>query len=376
MKILIAPDKFKDAVTAEQAAAALAQGVRAALPAAVINECPLGDGGEGTGAILANALDADERTTAVLDPLSRERTARWWFADTAGLAIVEMAEASGLALLKPDERHALRTTSYGTGQLLAAARDVGCTRILLCVGGSATVDGGVGCLQALGWEFDDLNGARMTKPLCGADLSRIGAVRGPTDTPSIEVLYDVDNPLLGERGAATVFGPQKGADSADVAQLEVGLAQWARVMSEQSGSDVAALAGSGAAGGLPAGLEVLAGARIRSGFEVVAEHVHLPAALAECDLCLTGEGRLDDQTASGKVVAGVARLATEVDTPVWAFVGAIATRSDRTIEDLRQALGLARVVTISPSDESLEIALRKTVSNLTAAAQSTLESLR
>lgn len=364
MRVLIAPDKFKDACSAEEAAAAVAAGVRDARPDAEVVLCPLGDGGEGTGRVLARVLGFQERTETVLDPLARPRRARWWLAPDGQTAIVEMAEASGLALLPPGERAALRTTSYGTGQLLRAAVEAGCRYVLLCVGGSATVDGGAGCLQALGVELTDANGAALTEPLTGGRLPEIATARRPdTWRLSIDILCDVDNPLLGSRGAAAVFAPQKGADAAAVQQLERGLGYWADVLQRDFGRDVRDLPGAGAAGGLPAGLAAC-GARLVPGFDEVAARVGLREKLAACDLCLTGEGRIDEQTAHGKVVAGVARLATAERVPVVALVGAVRMKRGETAAALAHALGVAEIIAITPPGMPLAAALAATRDNL------------
>jgi glycerate kinase len=371
VRVLIAPDKFKDALDAEVVAAALAAGVRDARPDAEIECCPLADGGEGTGRILARALGAEERCAGVLDPLGHERRAQWWLRAAQRLAIVEMAEASGLALLQAGERDALRTSSYGTGQLLRAAADAGCTHVLLCVGGSATVDGGAGCLQALGWQFVDMAGAPLSGRMCGGALIDAGSIRPPAArlALSIDILCDVDNPLLGPRGAAPVFGPQKGASAAGVEELERGLALWADVLEHSCGCDVRALPAGGAAGGIAAGLVAACGARLRPGFDEVALHVDLRGKLAGCELCLTGEGRIDDQTAGGKAVAGVARLAGQAGVDTIALAGAVRLRKGQTIDDLARAVGVRRIVLITPAGIPLEAALAATATNLRCAAR-------
>lgn len=370
MKVLIAPDKFRDALDAAGVAAALAVGAREALPDADIVTCPVGDGGEGTGRILADALGAEQRGANVLDPLARPHVAHWWLCSNGTTAIVEMAEASGLALLPTSERNPLQTTSYGTGQLLQAALDAGADRILLCVGGSATVDGGAGCLQALGWQFDDGHGAAITEPISGGMLPRIHAIRLPSPRAlvAIDVLCDVDNPLLGPRGAAPVFGPQKGASEAAVFELERGLAHWADILQRCCSADVRTLPGGGAAGGITAGFVATLNARLLPGFDEVAGRLRLRERLAGCGVCLTGEGRLDEQTASGKVVAGVARLAAEQAVPTLAFVGAVRLGSKRTVEELARTLGLARIVIITPPGTPRDEALATTGDNLRRAA--------
>jgi glycerate 2-kinase len=376
VRILLAPDKFKDALDASGVVAALAAGIRDTRPDAEIVICPLADGGEGTGGLLAEALGAAEHIDTVLDPLARPRAARWWTNRDRQTAIIEMAEASGLALLAAGERNALRTTSFGTGQLLKAAADTGCRKILLCVGGSATADGGAGCLQALGWEFADHAGASITQPLTGGLLAGIGDIRPPEQpcAPSIEILCDVDNPLLGPRGAAAVFGPQKGASSEGVNELERGLANWAEVLERCCHVDIRTLGGAGAAGGVPAGLVAALHARVQPGFDEVARHVGLRDKLAGCDLCFTGEGCIDDQTAGGKVVAGVARIAAQQGVPTLAFVGAVRLRAEQPVEELAQSVGVERIVIITPAGTRLAEALAHTAANLRRTAREALES--
>jgi glycerate kinase len=385
VRVLIAPDKFKDALPADAVAAALAAGVRDADPDADLRTCPLGDGGEGTGHILATTLRAAPQSTEVLDPLTRPRRATWWLqtkpprvtppaaSPNHPTAIIELAEASGLALLRPAERDALHTTSYGTGQLLQAALAHRVNSILLCVGGSATVDGGAGCLQALGWQFLTAHGRTHTTPLTGAALADLVELHAPPAPPhlSLRILCDVDNPILGPRGAAPVFGPQKGASPDGVRVLERNLTHWTHLLHTTTGCDVTTLPGGGAAGGIAAGLAATLGATVVSGFDTVAAHVDLAGQLRGCDLCLTGEGRLDEQTAGGKVVAGVARLAAAQHVPTIAFVG--ATVSDAVNAS---ALGVDRIVVITPPDTPLDRALAQTPDNLRRAARDAILTFR
>lgn len=366
MRVLVAPDKFKEALDAPAVAAALAAGVREACPDADVVECPLADGGDGTGGILAGALAAEMRRAEVLDPLGRPCAARWWYVADQNLAIIEMAEASGLHRLRPAERDPLWTTSYGTGQLIAAALAQGVTRVHLCVGGSATVDGGAACLQALGWTAYRIDGRAIEEPLSGGRLAEVARLEPPVNAPrpSVDVLVDVRNPLLGPRGAAAVFAPQKGADAAAVAELEEQLAAWNHVLEDVAGFAVSTHPGSGAAGGIPAALRAAFCARVVPGFDVVAEHTRLTEQLAAADVCLTGEGRLDAQTSQGKVVAGVAQRAADVGKPTLALVGA----AEGTPDELARALGLIEVIVITPPNTSLETALARTGENLRAAA--------
>ncbi len=370
MRFLVAPDKFKDALPAEAAAEAIAAGLRDALPAADVAGLPLADGGEGSGRLLARAIGATPRTARVLDPLGRPRHASWWHDAAGRRAIVELAEASGLALLAEQERSATRSTSFGTGQLLRAAADGDCREILLCVGGSATVDGGVGCLQALGWQFLTRGGGVLAAPARGASLIEIAGMRAPATAypAAIRILTDVDNPLLGPCGAAAVFGPQKGAAPEDVLSLERGLAHWAAALTVFTGRDVSQIAGGGAAGGLPAGLAAALGAMLVRGFDEIASAVDLKGKLAGADLCITGEGRLDAQSVGNKVVGGVCRLAASRGVPVVALVGAADPAPYASLDELARAIGLKRVVVVSPSGRPLRDALAETAANLRRAA--------
>lgn len=371
MKVLIAPDKFKDALDAREVAAGLAAGVRAGAADADVICCPLGDGGEGTGRLLADAVRAEAQSADVLDPLGRQRTAYWWLDRKNNAAVVEMAEASGLCLLSPDERDATRTTSYGTGQLMRAALEAGCRHVTLCVGGSATVDGGAGCLQGLGWRLLDATGAALREPVTGGTLPRIARIQPPEAVlpVDVEILCDVTNPLLGPDGAAAVFAPQKGATAAQARQLEAALRHWADVLNDFACRDLSDRPGTGAAGGLPAGLAATIEARLRPGFDTVAHHLGLREKVADCDVVFTGEGRLDEQTGGGKVVSGVARLGHELGKPVVAFVGAAQPARGETIAQLAARLSLGDIVVVTPPGTPLDVALAQTKDNLREAAQ-------
>lgn len=374
MRVLLAPDKFKDALDAPAVCAAMEAGVRDAWPQAEVRACPLADGGEGTGRLLAAVLQAQPQYAVALDPLGRERIAQWWLTPDHRTAVVEMAAASGLCLLAPHERRAPHASSFGTGQLLRAAWDRQVQRILLCVGGSATVDGGAGCLQALGWELRDAGGRALPAPVTAQMLPRVADLRRPPGAafPELEILCDVDNPLLGPRGAIPVYAPQKGADPAELVQLELGLRHWAGVLERLGAKGIGDLPHGGAAGGLPAGLHAALGARLVSGFERVADLTELARQLSECDLCLTGEGRLDEQTVAGKVVAGVARHARAAGVPAVAFVGAARVPGNGSLRELADAVGLTEIVAISPPGLPTEQAIARTAEFLRGAVRDLL----
>ncbi|GAA1712063.1 glycerate kinase [Isoptericola hypogeus] len=314
LRVVVAPDSFKGSASATQVAHALAAGARSALgEAATIRAIPFADGGEGTLDAVLDAWGVVPGTAATTDALGRAVTARYGVSPDGRTVLVEAAEAYGLPLVA-DGLRPLEATSHGVGTLVLAALDGAPTaeEVVLFVGGSATTDGGAGLLEALGARF--LDGAGSPVPPGGGglrELARVDASRLHTRARDLRwrIACDVDNPLLGARGAAAVFGPQKGATSGDVAALEAGLARFADALAAATGSDVRDLPGAGASGGLPAGLSAVLGAELVPGGILVAEAVGLDAALADVDLVLTGEGRLDEQSLHGKVVDTVVRLA-------------------------------------------------------------------
>lgn len=373
MRILVAPDKFKGALDAAQAAAAIAAGIRDERPDAEVDLCPLGDGGDGTGPILAAALDADVQMCEVRDPMFRLRMARWWQQSDRRLAIVELAEASGLRLLTANEKEPLHATTYGTGQLLYKAWASGADEILLAVGGSATVDGGAGCLQALGWKLFDATGRQLPEGIGGGALERVAQLLPPHRPCSakLTILADVANPLLGSSGAAAVFAPQKGATPLMAHELERGLRHWVEVLNATA--DHHPIQGEnqpmlGAAGGVAAALVSAIGATCQSGFAVVAQAVRLPARLRNVDLCITGEGRLDAQTLQGKVVSGVAQACRLAGAPCVALAGRVQPSAGGSDRDLAAQLGLTGLSAITPADMPQDAALASTAENLRKAA--------
>lgn len=326
MRYLICPDSYKDCLPAAAVAEALARGVRAADSAATCDLVPLADGGEGTVAALVAANGGQMRCTTVTGPLGEPVDASWGLLDQ-GQAAIEMASASGLELVPAARRDARLTTTRGTGELLRAALDAGAERILLGIGGSATNDAGAGLAQALGVRLLDEHGADL--PLGGAALARLARVDATgldarLASIDLRVACDVDNPLCGPRGASAVYGPQKGADPAAVAELDAALAHWAEVVRRDLGLDVAQVPGAGAAGGLGAGLLAFCGARLVSGIDLVLDAVGFEERAEAADLVITGEGRLDGQTLNGKTVAGVAERARRIGVPVVAVGGAVA----------------------------------------------------
>jgi len=362
MRVVVAPDKFKGSLDAAAVAAALAAGVRDVIAAAVCDLVPMADGGDGTvDAFLASG--AIPRTARVTGPLGVSVDAT--YARDGEVAIVEMAAASGLVLVH-DGLDARRATTRGTGELLRDALDLGATRIVLGIGGSATTDGGAGALAALGARFLDATGAALEPvPEALAHVARVDLAELDPRLHAVDlaIACDVDNPLLGPQGAAAAYGPQKGASPDDVAFLDGVLARLAEALTAATGRDLRALPGAGAAGGLGWALASACGARLERGVALVAEVRGLARALEGADCCFTGEGRIDEQTLRGKVVDGVAALAREAHVPVFAFGGSV----DLAAEAALRARGV-RCVPILPGPASLQEAMRDTEANLRSAA--------
>jgi len=327
-RILVAPLEFKGSLTAGQAARAMEAGVRRGWPGAEVRVLPLADGGPGTADALVDALGGSWHTAWAHDALGRPLQAQW--ASWADGGLVEMARASGLVLLAPAERNALVTTTLGTGELIADALETGARSLLVGVGGSATNDGGVGALQALGYRFLDASGRPL--PPGGAALRNLARIVADGVLPAVRetemtVMTDVLNPLCGPTGASHVYGPQKGATPEDVELLDAALGHLAEVVVRDLGVDAAHLPGTGAAGGLSYGLHVGCGAQIRRGFEQLANLLDLDARLAGADWVLTGEGRLDMQTLSGKGPLELARRARQRGSRTVAFAGQVDSRA-------------------------------------------------
>jgi glycerate kinase len=363
MRVVAAPDKFKGSLSAAAAAAAIAAGVRDVVPGAACELVPMADGGDGTvDAFLASGATA--RTVRVSGPLGAPVDAT--YARAGNVAIVEMAAASGLELVR-GALDARRATTRGTGELLRDALDGGAARIVLGIGGSATTDGGAGALAALGARFLDDAGALLEPlPEALAHVARVDLheLDPRLRTIDLAIACDVDNPLLGPAGAAAVYGPQKGASAADVAFLDGVLARLADAVTAATGRDLRALPGAGAAGGLGWALAAACGARLERGVALVAEVRGLARALAGADWCFTGEGRIDEQTLRGKVVDGVAALGREAQVAaVVAFGGSV----DRAAERELRARGV-HCVPIVPAPASLDDAMRDAAANLRAAA--------
>lgn len=326
MKIVIAPDSFKDSLGAAAVAAAIAGGVRQALPDAHIVERPMADGGEGTMEAIMAACDGELRSLQVEGPLGTPVQARWGWLAESRTAIIEMAEASGLQLLQREQRDACNSSTYGTGQLIGAAVEAGAQRIILAIGGSATNDAGTGMLRALGLEMFDAQGAELSRGgLALAQVADVGIEGLDSRLAGIrfEVAADVDNPLCGLHGASHIFGPQKGATPAQVLALDHALGHFADHCAQLLGEDVRDVPGCGAAGGMGFAAKAFLKASFRPGVEVVAELVGLAEAVNGADLVITGEGRFDAQTLRGKTPFGVARVAQGAGVPVVVIAGTL-----------------------------------------------------
>jgi glycerate kinase len=326
MKIAIAPNAFKGSLTAPEAAACIERGLRKGMRGLSVVQLPMADGGDGTLLAIVAATSGQCVPCRVADPLGRNIRSMLGLTGDGRTAVIEMALASGLALLKPQERNPLRTTSRGTGELIRAALGRGVQEIVIGIGGSATNDGGMGLARALGVRFFDARNREL--PDCGGALDRLARVDvsgldARLKHTAISVACDVDNPLCGPRGAARVYGPQKGATPAMVKQLDAGLKRLATVLQNDLGVNVANLPGAGAAGGVGGGLVALLRGRLRPGMDVVTQAIGLERKLAGCDLVITGEGRLDGQTIHGKAPAGVARIAKKLGIPVIAICGCL-----------------------------------------------------
>lgn len=326
MKILIAPGAFKHSLSASRVAQAIHKGLIESDLSASYHLLPIADGGNGTlDAFLANGgqrIQAD----GIYDPLMRPIQAEYGLIDNGKTAIIEMARASGIELLADNELNPLVATTYGTGQLMQHAIEKGVSRFIIGLGGSATVDGGMGCLRALGLRLHDKQGHDIAHGGGGlADIAKVDTSEIDARWQDVEIIIasDVENPTLGEKGAARVFGPQKGADADMVETLEANLTHCFTTIYEQTGNDVRQLRGGGAAGAFSAGLMAFLNCKIVSGIDLILEHNHFVDHLSDADLVITGEGQMDEQTIDGKGPIGVARLAKEHGVPTIAFVGGL-----------------------------------------------------
>lgn len=367
MKIVIAPDSYKESLSALEVATAIERGFRDVFPTADYIKLPVADGGEGTVEAMVAATQGRIIHVPVTGPLGEPVDGFYGVSGDEQSAFIEMAAASGLELVRPSQRNPLKTTSWGTGELIRHALDAGVKHIIIGIGGSATNDGGAGMVQALGAKLLDASqepigpgGGELSK-LAHIDLSdldkRLKACR-------IEVACDVTNPLIGEKGATAVFGPQKGATPEMIATLDSALAHYAQVIARDLDIDVVNLSGGGAAGGMGAALYAFCGAQLRQGIEIVTDALHLAEQVANADLVITGEGRIDSQTIHGKVPVGVAKVAKRYNKPVIGIAGSL-TADVGVVHDH----GIDAVFSVIYTVCSLEDALENASANVQMAAR-------
>jgi glycerate kinase len=355
MKIVVAPQAFKGSLPATGVAAAMTLGLRRVIPDADIVEIPLADGGEGTVETMIAATGGELMTAAATGPLGDPVDATWGILGDGKTAVIEMAAASGIGLVRADRLDPLSATSYGTGELILAALEGGCRDIVVGLGGSATNDAGAGMAQALGARLLDRRGRKLTRGGAAlADLARIDITRldRRLALSRVSAACDVTNRLLGRNGASWVYGPQKGANAEMCRQLDDALANFAAVVERDLGVDVGDIPGAGAAGGLGAGLIAFLGARLMPGIDVISDAVKLTERLEGAGLVLTGEGRLDGQTLSGKTVAGVAARARARGIPVVAIAGQLSGN----LTKLRRR-GVSAALSIAPGPITLDEAV-------------------
>ncbi len=367
MKIVIAPQGFKGNLTALEVARAIEKAVKRIVPDAITTLKPMADGGEGTVQALVDATGGEIMVTEVTDPLGGKVKAHWGILSDKTTAVIEMASASGLPLVPREKRNPLVTTTYGTGELIRAALDHGCRKLIIGIGGSATNEGGAGMAQALGAKLRDANGKEL--PFGGAALARLKHIDISNLDPrladfDVTLASDVNNPLCGPRGASAIYGPQKGATPEMVKQLDAALAHYADVIKKDLGVDFRDVPGAGAAGGLGMGLMVFLKAKMIPGIDVVIKATNLVEDLKDADLVFTAEGRIDCQSAMGKVPTGVALKAKEFGAPVIALAGEVADDCRVVFEQ-----GIDAVLSIAPGPISLEQSMSNAEKLITNAAE-------
>lgn len=358
MTITLAFDSFKGSLRSDEVADAFEEGLRTVLPDCEVRKAYVADGGEGTMEAIVKSLNGSFIETTVSDPIGRAVKARYGIIDNGQTAVIEMAEASGLTLLKPEERNPMLTTTYGTGELIADAISRGCRRFLVGIGGSATNDGGTGMLSALGFRF--LDKERNTLEGCGGTLAEIASIDASQAMSELKdcefiVACDVTAPLYGPNGAAHVFAPQKGANKEMVAQLDAGLQNFASAIYQFNGKDVTHIPGGGAAGGMGAGMYALLNSRLERGIDMVLNAIRFDDIITGSDLVVTGEGRIDRQTVMGKAPSGILRRASAQGIPVIAIGGRV-----EWCDELRKS-GFAKILEASSPDMPKEKAMQRSI---------------
>ncbi len=369
MKIVIAPDSFKENLTSLQVATCIEKGIKRVLPKAKCVKIPMADGGEGTVQSLVDATGGKIFKRQVIGPLGNKVTASYGMLGDGETAVIEMAEASGIPLVPKNKRNPLKLTTYGTGQLIDSALAKGAKTIIIGLGGSATVDGGAGMAQALGVRFLDKRGKPIKEYGTGGILSKIAGIDMSSLNPGVRktkfiIASDVTNPLCGKSGAAAVFGPQKGATPAMVSTLDKNLKHFGNVIKKELKKDVMKIKGGGAAGGLGAGLVAFTGARMKRGVDLVVQITGLDKHLRGASLAITGEGRVDFQTAFGKTPAGVAKAAKRHKVPCIAIGGGLADDARGVFEH-----GISGLDSAAARDMSLEEAIRLSRKHLELAGE-------
>jgi glycerate kinase len=376
MHILIAPNAFKNCLSATEAAEAIYEGLQQSRVSFTAECFPIGDGGDGTGLLIAQKLKGKTVSCEVSDPLGRKTTSSFDLIDEGRTAVIEMANASGLRLLSANELNPLKASSYGTGELMKAALDHGVKKIILCIGGSATVDGGCGILNALGVKFLNETGDEI--PPSPKNILELASI----DTTGLDkriynceliILSDVQNKLLGQDGAAAVFGPQKGASENDVAQLEIMLEKFASITMKQQGKDITSIPSGGAAGGVAAGLFGWLDAKLVNGINYFLDLTNFNSSLQKADLVITGEGSIDMQTLNGKGPFGVAERAKQKGIPVIGIAGKVPLEKN---EGLQRYFDVLLAVNNEPSDLASAIKTSKQNIIRTAREIGTLLSLK
>lgn len=356
MKIVVAADSFKESLTSLRVAEAAEKGIRKVMPECEVVKFSVSDGGEGITGSIAGSLGGEYVETTVKDPLGRVVNAS--YALCGGTAVMEMASASGLPLVSPEERNPMLTSTFGTGEMILDAVERGCRDFLIGIGGSATCDGGTGMLEALGWKFLDAGGNELCG--CGRNLPEIAFIDDTAVPEKIResrfiVACDVRNPFCGPNGASFVFSPQKGAGPREVEYLDRGLEHFAGIIRTKYGIDITGMEGAGAAGGLGGAFKAFLGASLRRGIDIVLDAVDIDTAIADADLVITGEGRIDSQTPSGKTAAGVLERCRKFGVPCVAVGGSVAMCSEL------QNAGFAGIFPIAPGPCTLENAMKETV---------------
>ncbi|MCM4153099.1 glycerate kinase [Arenibacter sp. N53] len=331
MNIVIAPDSFKECLSAREVAANIAIGVRKVMPAAKIHEIPISDGGEGVLEAILTGAGGTRVSVSVRDPLMRKILAEYGILKDKKTAVIEMAKATGLELLKEDEKNPLITSTYGTGQLIKDALESGCNKIIIGIGGSATNDGGAGMIRALGAKFLNDKGEEIKDG--GGSLNELHTIDLSNFDKRIQyceviVACDVSNPLTGLNGASMVYGGQKGGNSEDLELLDSNLAHYAQIIKATVGIDISDIPGSGAAGGTGGGLMAFLKGHLVKGIGLILETLRIEEYIKQADLVFTGEGKIDDQTLQGKTISGIAKMAKKYDVPVIVITGKIGDNID------------------------------------------------